>query len=1177
MAITYSDDQLEVITSRDKNLLVAAAAGAGKTSVLVERIIRRIMDPVNPVDIDRILVVTFTTAAAGEMKERIMDALEKKLMEEPTNEHLARQSTLIHNAHITTIDSFCLDILKNNFHKIGVDPAMRVANQGEADLLFADALDNVMEAAYEKGDPEFINLIDCYVKKDRDKVIEDSITSLYQFAMSYPWPEKWLNMNRDEYFIESPEMFLKSDLIRDICESCREKIDCWITRLNRGLEVSKKADGPTLYEPQLEEMITFSKDLRDAFLKNDFTHAGDMLDGYDAPAFSRKKQECNPDLQAEAKEIRDYYRNEIKDLKKAYFSSTFEREYSAMLEAGKTVRVLTDLTVDLIHEFARLKRDRGIIDFTDMEHMAVSILIENYEDMDNYVVTDVAREYQNLYDEVMIDEYQDSNLVQEILLAAVSHQGTQMSPNRFMVGDVKQSIYRFRLARPEIFIEREKQYRQDAALSKVIHLKENYRSRNAVVDSVNKVFKGIMHEETGKIEYTDDEALYAKAAYPDEEDDNTTRLVLVENYGKTVKYTREWESEELAILINDLVGRKIVYDRKTEKNRTAQYKDVAVLLSGPKKWKNNIGEAFEKRGIPYHMEGVGTFYEAHEIQDVINFLRVLDNPLNDIPLYATLTSYFGGFDDEFCARIKGEGETSEYYLWDKLVGYKKRHPDREDVSKFIEFVNEYRKLCTYEPIGDLITKLVTETGYLLYISASLDGRQKEANIELLIKKATDYSKTSFSGIFHFLRYVELLKKTNRDEGEAGIFDENSDTVRVMSIHKSKGLEFPICIVMAIEDSFVTLDQTATFVMDIDKGIGAKAIDPVKRTSRSTYKRNLIENKIACDSLGEEIRLLYVAMTRAREQLILLGAMKDAETYVTGRDDKKSSFLHLIHDSVIKDNMSYFKSEVVYPENFETADAEVSLDRKEARAILEKQNGDEKLIGEIQRAITFDYPYKYLEKLYTKTTVSNLKMDAMEEVQGETRKLFEEREKSEYIPEFAGGHAKVSGTDRGTAYHTLLQLIDFRAVPGGDEWNRQLNEAVDKGLTTKEIVELVNPKRFMAFADTDIARRMHEAALRDDLFKEQPFVMGVPASLVDSDLPKEETVLIQGVIDVFFFEGDEAVILDYKTDKVSNPDELTDRYKAQLDYYADAITKLTGKTVKDKVLYSFGLNETVVVK
>ncbi len=1178
MAITFSEDQLKVIKSRDKNLLVSAAAGSGKTSVLVERIIRRITDPVSPIDIDRILVVTFTHAAAAEMKEKIIDALEAELFKHPDNSRLVRQSTLIHNAEITTIDSFCLDVLKENFHSINVDPSFRVANTGEIKLLKEDALSAVLDRAYEEKDPDFYNLIDCYVKKDKDSNIEESILKLYEFAMSYPWPEKWLNDNRNDYFFDDIESFKNSDLLKRVDERILHELSALKPMLDKAYDICTLPAGPNLFIPTVEGYLNDLECFIDTFKEGGRDALQDVIRDYKAPLLTTKKSDADKALSDSVRRIRGDFNDSLKDLRSKYLTAPIEEEYESMLIAGKNVSMLTKLTLDFKAEFEALKRDRGVIDFSDMEHMAVDILIKDYEDMDHYTVTDVAKEYQKRFDEVMIDEYQDSNLVQEIILAAVSHQGTDMSQNRFMVGDVKQSIYRFRLARPQIFMHRESGYNMTPDSCEVIHLKENYRSRTEVVDSVNAIFEEIMNPELGGIPYTENERLYAKADYPNTVNDNTSKLILTDTGKKVKKYVKEMECACLADIVEKLIASKReIYDKKEKIMRPVRYKDIAVLLRAPSNWRKDIGTSFDNKGIPFFVEGMGKFYEAKEIQDIINFLRIVDNPLNDIALFGAFTSFFGKGDNSLAALVKGEAEENEYYLYEKMKGFNARHPENKIVSDFLALLDRYRKLSVYTPISELITHLVTESGFLLYNGAKTAGKQKEANIELLIKKASDFSTTSFFGIFHFLRYIELMEKAEAvDEGEASIVDENADIVRIMSIHKSKGLEFPICIVMALEDSFNRKDRSDYFLADIDEGIGAMAIDPVKRTKRMTLKRQLIADKISDESLGEDIRVLYVALTRARDNLIMLSSVKDSDKFFESVGGKQGSYLDLIKDPVLS-NRRFFSVEVVNGIDSDSVALKNSFDKKSIRNDLENGYADEGLKEEILDILNFEYPHKELEGLYIKTTVSNLKMAAMEEVQGETEELFKERERKEYIPLFAGGVRHISGTDRGSAYHALLALIDFTKEPSEKEWKDQFEKAILQGVTTKEELSLVNTDKLLMFAKTDMAHRMHKAALNGKLFKEQPFVMGVNAKRLKETFPQDENVLIQGVIDVFFEEDDGIVVLDYKTDNVSSENELVDRYRAQLDYYAEALTKLKGKSVTQKVLYSFGLNKNIVIE
>ncbi|MCR4962193.1 MAG: helicase-exonuclease AddAB subunit AddA [Lachnospiraceae bacterium] len=1185
MGITYSDEQLEVINSRDKNLLVSAAAGAGKTSVLVERIINRTIGK-DPVDIDRILVVTFTNAAAAEMKDRLIAGIDEKMAAaEETGDSklfkaLERQATLVHNAQISTIDGFCLNLIRNHFHKIDLDPSFRIANDGEVELLKNDVLDEAMNVAYEEADPEFFTLIDSYSKKDKDTTIEDSIKKIYNSAMSHPSPEKWLEECKNVYRFDSAAAFRKEGFFSDIMSRCIGRLDKCLELFDEAISLIADDEKQKTALKNLQLFREKASGMRSALEMGDLQAAARIYDEKITVKLSFK--DCDEAIQNEIKALRSFCTAEMEGIYSSYLLADSANAYEDHMTSGKVVCKIIDLVLDYKKRFDAAKRERGIIDFSDMGHMAIQILIADYRNAGDYDITDVAKEYRDFYEEIMTDEYQDSNEVQEIILSSISRENTDRPGNRFMVGDVKQSIYKFRLAKPEIFMKHYKNYSADGNASKVINLSSNYRSRKEVVDSVNDVFATVMHEETGGVEYDKKEWLNTAASFPEGGDeDYKTEIILLDCGKENADKRREKESVALAEKIMELRGKKIVYDKKKRIYRPADFGDITILFRSIKNWRNPMRKALGAYGIPYHMEGVGTFYEAGEIKTVTNLLSVLDNPLNDITLYGTMTSYFGGMDDEYCARIKSEAETEERTLWDKLNGFAERNPEESKARNFIDMINEYRYLVTYKPISELITGLVSKTGYLNYVTALPDGKQREANIELLIKKATDYANTSFSGLFHFMRYVELLKKNEESEGEANIFDENANTVRIMTIHKSKGLEFPICIVAGIETEFDKRDSYATFVVDSEVGIAAKCIDPIKRTKRTTMFRSLIADKYIKDSAGEEIRILYVAMTRAKEQLILFGIQEDSQNYFKAEDiGLSSSYLSLLRKTIREKGEGNFKISYPNSDDITMAGVKDEADRKAARAFIESGSRTPevaKLSEEIIKTIGREYAHKDLERLYTKTTVSALKMEAMEETQGETKQLFEQREVSEVVPEFAGGGKKVSGTDRGTAYHKLLQLIDFTKDLTEEELRGQFKHMLEADFMEEYEQELIDEEKIFAFARTDLAKRMQKAAKRGELFKEQPFVMGVPANRVDPEFPESETVLVQGVIDVYFVEDDRVVVMDYKTDRVKDAPELKDRYRAQIAIYAEALEKLTAKPVKEMLLYSFGLNETVVVE
>lgn len=1170
MACIFSTDQQSVIDSRSQNVLVSAAAGSGKTSVLTERIIQRIIDKENPIFIDRVLVVTFTKAAAAEMKGRIAQALEKKLKERPFDTHLQMQSSLIHNAMITTIDSFCLNVVKNNFHKIDLDPSFRPASNGERDLLMKDVMKALIKRYYAEADEDFLFLVDCYSKKTGDDTIEANILRLYNMSMSYPWPEKWLEERREDYNYSTVEELENSDLAGDYIDAVTQNLRAMIPAMENIIDRLDTPGAPDVYED------VFLDDIEQIKAYADMLSGCRLSEIINLPAVSWKRLPQAKEYDKEIKEQFQKDRNKVKDAvadEIAKLASVpVELQLEFMNSAGRVVNKLIDMTLDFIAEFSRAKRDRGIIDFSDMEHMAIDILIDTYNDDGTYEITDVAANYRNFFSEVMVDEYQDSNLVQEIIIRSVSREESD-NPNRFMVGDVKQSIYRFRLARSKIFLDKMKAYSKDAAAhDRLITLKKNFRSRKSVIDSVNSVFENAMTLETSGMEYDDDARLYFGAEYSEDTVDNKSEIIMLSTdlKGDDLKLK---QAEVVAERIRKLLANMKVTDRETKALRPVSYRDIAILCRSASKWADFLKEALEQRSIPFHMEGTGTFFETREIRDIMDFLRIIDNPLNDVALCGALTSFFGGFNDDDLARIKVAGSETDYYLWEKLMTYASGAPEDKKVSDFCALVERYRGLVKILPIQKLILTLLDETGFRNIVAALPDGRQRLANIELLVVKSAEYAKTSFSGLFHFLRYVELIKRMDSDEGEANVFDENADVVKIMTIHKSKGLEFPVCFIMGIDDEFSDNDITGEFITEVDAGIGANYIDPVRRIKAGTLRRNYIKEVIWRENVAEELRVLYVAMTRAREKLIMVGKREADKEYKV--PVKKKSYYDFIYGA--RSKAAYFDEiEITDVDEVEKEVAE-AVDRATLLAELTTgANADAELLNRLKERFSFEYPYKNLETLYTKTTVSELKLIAMAETDEEAAHEFHGNETAIYVPKFAGGEEEVKGSRRGTAYHNLLQLLNFAAFVGKDSAGKRAElETQKKGILSSEKMsaedmDLIFDRKILDFLETDVAEAMGRCEAEGTLFKEQPFVLGVPADSLDSNFPASETVLVQGVIDVYYVVDGKAVILDYKTDRIDSATALADRYRKQLDYYGAAVHQLTGLEIGGEIIYSFGL-------
>ncbi|HKM04019.1 MAG TPA: helicase-exonuclease AddAB subunit AddA [Lachnospiraceae bacterium] len=1213
MGIVYTKEQQQVIQLHNRNLLVAAAAGSGKTAVLVERIIQMICDREHPIDIDRLLIVTFTNAAASEMRERINRAILKKLEEDPSNEHLQKQGTLIHNAQITTIDSFCLFVIRNNFNDISLDPGFRVVDTGELKLLMADVLADILEQLYEEGNADFHHLVECYSTNGKEKILEEHILQLYHFSMSYPFPEQWLLACIEDYSILSLEELERKEWMEGCKDYLHKVLKDNLTMLQSAIDLSRDEDGPYMYIELLENEYEMIKllDREESYQK--------LYEGFQNVGFARLSSKKDEKVSAFKREIAKFTRTSVKEnilkLKDNYFFSEPDQVLEDIVGCKRAVTTLVETVLAFMKELTLRKRDKNIIDFSDMEHLALKILVQEKDG--KIVPTETAKDYQQYFNEILIDEYQDSNMVQEYLLQSISGEDTGHY-NRFMVGDVKQSIYKFRLARPEIFMEKYERYSNLDSKEQKIDLHKNFRSREEVIESINYLFYQIMQKQLGNVEYDSSAALYLGADYQ-KNNHNETVVALIEKQEDSKREKKELEGLFIASKIKELVGSFLVTDHEKGDLRPAKYSDIAILLRSNSGWDDEFKKILDKEGIPVHITSKTGYFLATEIQTLLNFVRVLDNPLQDIPLFGLLKSPIGGFTEEEIALIRPK-KGKFYYAMEKLV--KEEHELMEHtnllekVCGFVELITRYRKMIPYTPIHHILREILQETKYDLIVGAMPGGDQRRANIDALMERALSFEQTSYYGLFHFIRYMEQLEKYDVDYGEANILDEYADTVRIMSIHKSKGLEFPICIVAGMSKRFNMMDIRKSIIMDIDMGIGAEFIDPVSRVKAQTLHKNSMANKIKMDMIGEELRILYVALTRAKEKLILTGVVDKLEkkivelAHIQFRKEQALPFTDL------QNTMSYLDfllpalirhrgfapllEEYDLPVNTENPLFSMGpemkichvLEQQIEEKIVEKQISQEILKGRLlqgdlsnkvdkgiaqtlNQKFRFKYAHSNLANLYTKTTVSELKKAGMEDTDGGAF-LFEEKEMVPYIPSFLKESAQISGTDRGTAYHKVLELVEIDISSSIEDITKSIEAFVIQEKIPKDYIHVVSASKIHTFMKSHLALRMKKANMEGTLFKEQPFVLGMPANIVNKEFPDTEMMLIQGIIDVYFEEDGELVIADYKTDRVRSGDELRKRYQTQLDYYGKALEQMTGKKVKEKILYSFALEKEILL-
>lgn len=1210
MDVKWTSEQKKVIDLRDRDILVSAAAGSGKTAVLVERIVNRICVDNPPVDIDRMLVVTFTKAAAAEMRERVSRAIDSLKEQKPDDENLQRQSTLVHNALITTIDSFCLFVVQNNFAQLNLDPDFRIGDQAELKLMLKDALAQVFEDNYAREDnEEFINLIDTYSKGRNDSAVRQMVEDIYYKAGSSSWPRKWMNSLLRLYDIKSAKQLEDSEIIKEIVDYSRVLLEEAVQELTMAKDLASATPGLEKYALTLSEDIALFDGMADV------TGYVGMQEFLNKISFGRiaviRKFDGDEKKKERVKSMRDATKKKVDGIKQKYFGMSIELMYEQLERQRPFVKELIRLSLEFYDAMEAVKTRKRVFDFSDIEHFALRILV----DEQTLEPTETAREFSKHFEEIMIDEYQDSNQVQEDILTAISreHQGVG---NMFMVGDVKQSIYRFRMARPELFMEKYNTYTSDDSAHQRIDLHKNFRSRNEVLDFTNDIFYKIMAADLGNVQYDDDAALYPGASYPKE----TMRpeLLLVdykdEDLSEIIEDKVQIEALLIANRIRSLMENGMVTDKKTGQLRAVQYRDIVILSRSVATWGNTVAAVLKDCDIPAHVESNTGYFSSYEIQVILSMLRILDNPLQDIPMAAVLASPIVGMDDEELAQIRSafKGVSFAQAALSAMAG--EDGYEDEKLKAFALVFERLRGAVADTPIHELLYRMLDETGFYRYASAMPAGKRRRQNIDMLIEMAAAYEKTSYKGLFHFVRYIDIQQKYEIDYGEADTAGENDDVVRIMTIHKSKGLEFPVVFVSGLGKGFNTQDTKSDLVIHEKLGLGLVEKTKSPRTKRPSLIRNEIESRIKRENLGEELRVLYVALTRAKEKIILTGGLSNAQKSFEkyrgnvnanqpisfGQREGAGCYLDWVIPAMLSYPDKYTVSTVDATEfAARTAMDMAANDISKAQLIGHISAADETKAKELAEEFDFEYAYASDITKKSKYSVSELKRDSMVEKYDSTEREAERpkfllEEKETYVPDFArddeaGGASNESkepknaagvnqGALRGTAVHRVMECLDFKSLCDIDTKDhvavsafvkKSMDEMLKKGLITDDMYRLTRPKLIEQFISSDVAARMAQADKRGDLYKEKPFVMDY------------EGVLVQGIIDVFWLENDKIVLLDYKTDRVNAAKELIDRYSTQLKLYADALGRIfstDGKSIQadERLIYSFRLQQTIVI-
>ncbi|HFL3590267.1 TPA: helicase-exonuclease AddAB subunit AddA [Clostridioides difficile] len=1268
----WTKEQLEVIESRECNLLVAAAAGSGKTAVLVERIIQMITSRENPIDIDKLLVVTFTNAAASEMRERIGDAIGKALDENPENKHLQNQLVLLNKSSITTIHSFCLDVIKSNFHRINLDPNFRIGDQTECAILKQEAIEEVFEDLYEERDEGFLNLVESYAERGGDKEVQDIILGIYSFAMSSPEPKKWLIDSAERFNIDENFDFSQSIWARAILDTVKIEINGLCLNMERALKEVESIEELETFAEKLSVEYKKIADISQACNKSwDEAYkkmASMSFENYvkgvkriskDAPSYIKESKE-------KAKTIRDKTKKSLESI----VSATFNKDNDSIREEIKylynIVKPISSVVLRFEEEYSNKKREKGIIDFNDIEHFALNILTD-VDEKGNIVPSDIAVGYRNKFYEIFIDEYQDSNLVQEVLLKAVANTET---PNRFMVGDVKQSIYRFRQAKPELFLQKYNNYNDKKGSShRKIMLYKNFRSREEVVDAVNYIFENIMNENIGEIEYTEKERLNLGANFNVDTDEKSiiggaTEIHLIQKDNKLDddiindkddrinNKENEIEEEEkldniqlearmVGNIIKDLMkvneDGKIqkVYDKGIDGYRPVEFRDIVILLRATSAWAPVFADELMNMDIPTYADvGVG-YFDTIEIKTILSLLQIIDNPMQDIPLISVLKSPIFGFTPEDLIDIRVQSKDKIFYEvlkstaeYDGFTDSQNENesefiPSEECINKSKDFLiklKEFKEKSMYMSTDEFIWYLYTRTGYYAYVGALPGGSQRQANLKVLFERAKQFEETSLKGIFNFVNFIEKLKKSSSDMGSAKTLGENANVVRIMSIHKSKGLEFPVVICSAMGKNFNTQDFKKSILYHHNLGYGPQFVDYERRISFPSIAKEALKSKINIENLSEEMRVLYVAFTRAKEKLIITGSTRNIQESIKRWSNgiesldtisqyeilKGKNFLDWIMPCVLRHrDLSNLLEEVgldavfnvehnskwygkLWNKNDILVEKKSDEEKESIEEILEKidvDNPDSDYYSEIEEKLNYIYPYEFSTRKPATISVTEIKKIQNNYEEELINTIFEQKVilKKPLFIQNEEEREKISGTERGTIVHLVMEVLDLKNVSSVNDIKSQIRGFVSKGIITEKQASIVNPYKIYKFFASNIGKRMlnaeiinREKSIYAQVNMKDIYIYEKLINNDDKKLYDNESVMLRGIVDAYFEEDNQIVLVDYKTDFVNeeNINQIIEKYKKQLDLYADIIETLTGKSVKEKCIYLFGVDEAV---
>ena len=1191
--VKWTEEQQQAIKEKGANILVAAAAGSGKTAVLVERIINKVIN--EKIDIDRILVVTFTSAAASEIRERILEAIYKKLEENPENTNLQKQINLINKANISTIHSFCLDVIRNNFYELDISSNFRVADTTEIELMKYEVLDELFEEKYLSNDKDFEDLINIYTGYRGDEGLQNLVLNIYKFIQSSPFPEKWLN-DKVNLFKNTNQDFAQTIWGKTILENIEEELTEGIMQLQNILKDMKKIDELSKFTKIIQEDIYNLEDI--LRYTNSWDNTLTKINNLVWQKWPTDKK-ITIDLKEQAKEVRNKVKEIInKSIKKkiAYDSIQANEDINEM---HVTLTKLKNLLVEFMFKFASKKKEKNVVDFNDIEHFALKILIgENGE------ATELAKKYREKFQEIAIDEYQDSNLVQEQILTSISK-----GNNIFMVGDVKQSIYKFRQARPELFLEKYKNYNlkqefSGNSLGLKIQLFKNFRSRENILNITNLVFQNIMSEKVGEIEYNEKEYLNYSAGYKEPEENTDyagkTELHIIDLKEKEEIFINDEEIDEkievekiensvleakfVAKKINELLNSNYMVFDKEQGYRKIRPKDIIILLRAT----TNIAPIYEKeladRNLPVFSDSSSQYLDTMEIQIIVSILKIINNPMQDIPLVTVLRSPIFAFTDNDLISIRLADKSCSFYesmIKARLVVNEQLNSKIDNVIYYLEKWKQEEK---YLPLDELIWQIYIDTNLINIVGLMPNGAIRQANLKMLFEKAKQFENASFKGLFNFINFIDRLKNNNGDLSSAKLIGENENVIRIMSIHKSKGLEFPVVFLCGTGKGFNMRDLNEDVLLHQDMGIGPKLIDFERRIEYDTLAKEAIKLKIKLETLSEEQRILYVALTRAKEKLIITGISKDLEKDFKQKRELLQIYnenMNIIDYKLVKKYKTYLDwLELVYLKNenkitdiatlytYTKTDLEKDLNNKEQEKLnnikekIFENTKDLKNAENIKEILNWKYRYKKSSEIPTKTAVTRLKAE-------EDKKI----ELTE-IPKFMEKEKKITPAEKGTLMHLCMQRLNEKQTYTKETIKQMIQSLVLKEIITTTEADAINIDTLYKYTKSALWNDLSKAK---EIHKEQPFYINIPAKEIYENIETDENILVQGIIDLYYISEDNKLILiDYKTDYVKKPEELINKYKTQLSIYKKALENSLNRRVDETYIFSTNWGQSLNV-